>query len=223
MVLFNNKTSYPKLLNMKSRTGLALFKSLANHVWDFVIKIKYKLLQTRPHTEATLCRSLVAKVWGLVFISNNQTLMFKKLLQVLVLVLLVFPFVSKASTVTLDSTGCTAGYKFSTTTGKSCTQLSLQERINQLELENSQLKVLIANLKNQMPNEDCAKVKQQILTITDQIDTLQKEMEQKISEVPRQQGSSSVISGINDKYSLQILSLSKQLNTLFIKKNILCE
>lgn len=46
----------------------------------------------------------------------------KKFIQVLVLVLFLFPFVSFAdTTVNLDSRGCTVGYKFSATTGKSCT------------------------------------------------------------------------------------------------------
>lgn len=119
MVLFNNKTKY-KLLYTKPLTGSALYKSLAVPLRGFVLKIKYKLLQTRPHTEAALCRSLAANVWGLV-LSINQTLMYKKLLQVFVLAVLVFPFVSSASTVTLDSRGCAPGYKFSVTTGISCT------------------------------------------------------------------------------------------------------
>lgn len=46
----------------------------------------------------------------------------KKFIQVLVLVLFLFPFVSFAdTTVSLDSRGCADGYKFSATTGKSCT------------------------------------------------------------------------------------------------------
>lgn len=89
MVLLKHKTSYTKLLIKKSCTGVALFKSLANHVWDFVLKTKYKLLQTRPHTEVALRRSLATKAWGLAFINHNQTIMYKKLLQGAVLFSLV--------------------------------------------------------------------------------------------------------------------------------------
>lgn len=94
MVLYRDKTSYTKLLHTKPRTGLALYKSLANHVWDFVLKIKYELLQTKPHTEANLRRSSFAKVRGFALLIT-QTLM-KRTSTCFVLLLLLVPSLSFA-------------------------------------------------------------------------------------------------------------------------------
>lgn len=119
MLYLNRKTKH-KLLHTKPHIfiGLDLRSSLSTLVGFCIPKIKYQLLQTRPHTEAALRRSWVAKVWGLVLLVNPTSM--KKLLQVLVLALLVFPFVSMASSL---PDGCLAGYNFSVTTGKSCSAL----------------------------------------------------------------------------------------------------
>lgn len=45
MLRLNNKTSYTKLLYSISPTGLALYKSLARPVWDFVLLVKQTLMK----------------------------------------------------------------------------------------------------------------------------------------------------------------------------------
>lgn len=57
MLYFKDKTSYIKLLSIKSPTGLALFKSLARPVWDFVLLVKQTLMK----------KTLIVLVCALVF------------------------------------------------------------------------------------------------------------------------------------------------------------
>lgn len=62
----------------------------------FNYKTKDKLLQTKLHMEANLCRSLFARVWSFVFIHNYKNHM-KKLLLSGLFALLLFPLVSSAA------------------------------------------------------------------------------------------------------------------------------
>lgn len=138
MVVYNHKTSYTKLLNIKPRTGLALFKSLATHVWAFVFKIKNDLTLARDMVknvgiQGTLSQSprsyvpfgnlgCLAKsfLYGQI---RSQTLM-KKLLSVFLLFFLLVPSLSFASKkVTVKKVyplGCTSTIGYSPVTGKKC-------------------------------------------------------------------------------------------------------
>lgn len=111
MILLKDKISYNKLLNIKSCTGLALFKSLATHVWDFAFKIKSGLTLARDMaknvgTQETLSQSsrsyvpfgnlgCLAKSFLYSCQISSQTLM-KKVLYVLFFSVLMFPALSYA-------------------------------------------------------------------------------------------------------------------------------
>lgn len=98
MIYFKGKTE-DKLLQTILHKGVDLCSSLSTLMWGFAFTTKNKLSLTRPHTEATLRDSLVARVWGLVLLLIKTITMktATKFIYVFVLGLLLLPSLTFAN------------------------------------------------------------------------------------------------------------------------------